>query len=342
MKIKLLDESISELLANKIIFEYEKEKIWNPNGISLEKRIQIKPELLKKVEASLQPANLKKYIVPVDPLAPTRCLDGRISKGWETFDLDKKRSIGPKIPGGTAHAALTHRIVNVSNMRKDLRFEKDLEDVVRRYKEVGVGFGGHVDTHQSGWNTGCGAVDNINIILEKLQLPEPQEQIRLLARHIMGASYGSLHIISEIIGRLLYLDALKPSYMPKVGGVPGGEFLYKKTVINLLRDEAEENVPALDGEHGEIALILNLLQGTTIDNDRFYHDNEGELQVFGWDIWEMYDEALRLYPYNMHIPFQEQEEAILKRMKHVTTRTLLGIATAMVLTDGSLRVVTVA
>ncbi len=344
MKITVLDLPIASLLTSKVVFEYPIEKIWNPNGISLQKRINTTPELLQKIDKVLDPENFKKYIVPVDPTAPTRCIDGRGTLGWEKFDADKKKSLGPKVPGGTAHAALTHRVVNVSNMRKDLRFEKDIAEVVKRYKEVGVGFGGHVDTHQHGWNTGCGAVDNINLILERMQRPEPQEQIRLLTRLIMGRSYEGLHVMSEVIGRMLYLDALKPSYMPKEGGVIGGQFLYKKTVVEVLRGEAASNaetVPQLAGNHGEVAIVLNSVSGTTIDTDQLYYDHDGELQVFGWDLWEMYEEAVRLYPYSMYIPYPEQKDAVIKRMKHLTSRILLGIATAMVLTDGSLKLVTI-
>lgn len=344
MKIKLLDAPIASLLMSKVVFEYPQEKIWNPDGISLQKRILITPELSKKIDGVLDPNSFKKYIVPVDPQAPTRCIDGRGTLGWENFDTARKQSLGAKVPGGTAHAALTHRIVNVSNIQKDLRFEKDIEAVVKRYKEVGVGFGGHADTHQHGWNTGCGAVDNINLILERLQRPEPQEQIRLLTKLIMGPAYEDLHIMSEIIGRMLFLDALKPSYMPKEGGVPSGEFLYKKTVIDVLRREAASNaeiVPQLSGEHSEVAIVLNSVKGTTIDTDRFCSDNDGQLQVFGWDLWEMYEEAARLYPYSMYMPFNHQQDAIVKRVKHLTSRILLGIATAMVLTDGSLRVITI-
>lgn len=344
MQIKLLNKPIAELLAKSVVFEYEHEKIWNADGISLSKRLGKDAKLKLKVKKALDPQNFKKYIVPVDESAPTRCIDGRMTLGWENFSDKRKKALGPKIPGGTPHAALTHRIVNVSDMRRDLRFEKDIEEVVKRYKEVGAGFGGHADTHATGWNTGCGAVDNINLILEKLQKPEPQEQIRLLAKLILGDSYKGIHVISEVIGRMLYLDALKPSYMPKEGGVASGQFLYKRKVMEVLKSEADDNaeaVPQLAGKHAEVAIILNSYKGMTVDTDRFCYDHDGELQVFGWDLWEMYEEAIRLYPYSMYAPFPKQQEATLKRMKHLTSRILLGIATAMVLTDGSLRVITV-
>src|SRR5688500_7826706 len=100
-----------------------------------------------------------------------------MTMGWEDFEDDQMRCLRPKIAGGTAHAALAHRIVDAEDLKKDLLFEHDIKEVVEAYLAIGIGFGGHVDTHAHGWNTGCGAVDNINRILEKLQRPEPQEQL---------------------------------------------------------------------------------------------------------------------------------------------------------------------
>lgn len=344
MKIKVLDATLSSLLSHRLIFPYPTEKVWNPNGISLARRIKEDKTLKAKVDKALDPENLKKYIVPVDSAAPTRCIDGRMTLGWEKFDEKQRTSLGPKIAGGTPHAALASRIVDSTDITDNLRFEDDIKHVVERYSDIGIGFGGHADTHAKGWNTGCGAVDNINLILEKLQRPEPQEELRGLAQIILGDAYDAPYIVNEVIGRMLFLDALKPSYMPKENNDPTGQFLYKKTVVDLLRKEAKsegEVVPQLAGDHGEVALVLNSVKGTTLDTDRFNFDNGGEIQLFGWDLWEMYEEAMRLYPYSMHTKPHDQKQAINKRLKHITTRTLLGISTAMVLTDGSLKVITV-
>lgn len=343
MTIDVLDVPISHLFKSASIFEYPLEKIWNPSGISLSRRIKAEPALSKRVGSILKAKNLRHYVVNVDSTAPTRCIDGRQVRGWVDLPDKKKSYLGPKVPGGTAHAALAQRVVDAVNLNSDLHFEDDIKSVVHRYKQIGIGFGGHVDTHQRGWNTGCGAVDNINLILHKLQRPEPQEQIRYLAREMMGKAYDGNHMVNEVIGSMLLLDAIKPSYMPKEGGLPEGEFLYKRTIADLLRKESngEENVPQLAGEHREVAIILNWVSGTTFDTDRFDNDNGGDIQVFGWDIWEVYEEASRLYPYDMYHSLTVQEEAVHKRMKHITTRILLGIATTMVLTDGSLKLVTV-
>lgn len=326
----------------KLVFSYPPEKIWNQQGVSLKRRIDEKPELEPAVNRALKRQNLEKYIVAEDDAAPTRCIDGRIRVGWQTDENIRDRPLGPKLAGGTVHAALAHRIVASENLSQKLRFEEDIKAVVERFKEIGFGSGGHIDDHQHGWNTGCGAVDNINLILDRLQRPEHQEQLRSFAQLIMGDAFDRRGIANEIIGRMLYLDALKPSYMPKEGNDPDGEFLYKKTVVKLLRDEASETqeaVPALTGQHHEVALILNFVAGTTFDTDRFSFDNNNEIQVFAWDVWHMYEEARRLYRYDMTSSSAEQIEAIANRNKYVTARTLLGIATAMVLTDGSLRLV---
>jgi hypothetical protein len=207
-----------------------------------------------------------------------------------------------------------------------------------------MGSGGHIDNNQKGSNTGCGAVDNINLILNYLQRPEQQEQLRGLAQLILGEAYNSRGIVNEVIGRMLYLDALKPTYMPRKDDDPKGEFLYKQTVMRTLREEADrqrEVVPALSGPHNEVAAVLNFAHGKTFDTDRFSYDNDNEIQVFAWDVWQMYEEAQRLYTYSMLDPIEAQRKAVDDRIKYVVARTLLGISTMMVLTDGSLRLIAV-
>jgi hypothetical protein len=342
--ITVYDQPLFDVVQkySKLVFGYPKEKIWNQKGVSLQRRIEADPGFKKRVDRALKAENLEKHIVKADDSAPTRCIDGRITAGWEDNQSLQSRLLGPKVAGGTVHAALAHRIVDTEHLREDLRFEEDIRYVVNRFKEIGIGSGGHIDNNQRSWNTGCGAVDNINLILDRLQHPEHQEQLRGLAELILGEAYDRRYIANEVIGRMLYLDALKPSYMPKENNDPQGEFLYKKTVVKTLREQAnrtQEVVPSLTGPHNEVAVFLNFIPGTTFDTDRFSFDNDNQIQIFGWDVWHMYEEARRLYKYDMHRSVDEQRQAIENRMKYVTTRTLLGISTTMVLTDGSLRLV---
>lgn len=346
ISIKFLDATLATLVGQTggIGFDYPTEKIWNPNGISLIKRLKKDPSLAKRIDKVLTPAQFKKYIVKADQAAPTRCIDGRRIKGWGDNVTIQNRPLGPKIAGATPHAALTHRIVETDNIldvvNRGLIFDKDIKSVIAQYKAAGFGFGGHIDDHAKGWNTGCGAVDNINKILEVAQLPEPQQQLRGLTRIILGDAYN-IPIVNEVIGRILLLDAIKPKYMPKQNNDPEGEFIYKKTVVKTIRAAAKEHdepVEQLEGGHNEIALVLNFARGTTIDTDRLSFDTKDEIQVFGWDMWEIFNEAHRLFPYSIADTLEKQRTAIENRLRHITVRTLLGVATAMVLTDGSLRI----
>lgn len=344
--ITVYDQVLADVVEkySKLVFNYPKEKIWNQKGVSLQKRLAADKAFGKKVEKALEVENLYKYIVPEDDAAPTRCIDGRITVGWEKDSKLQTISLGPKVAGGTVHAALAHRIVDSEHMRENLLFEEDIKYVVKRFKEIGIGSGGHIDNYQKGSNTGCGAVDNINLILDRLQRPEHQEQLRGLTRLVLGDAYDSKGVVNEVIGRMLYLDALKPAYMPKENNDPEGEFIYKRAVVKTLRAEASrsrEVVPALAGGHNEVGILLNFVPGTTFDNDRFSHDNANEIQLFGWDVWHMYEEARRLYSYDMHGKVDKQRQAVENRLKYVTTRTLLGVSTLMVLTDGSLRLIAV-
>jgi hypothetical protein len=344
-RVYIYDQALSDIVQtySKVLFNYPHEKVWNQKGVSLSRRVEASDDFKQRLDTILLPTNLDQYIVPADDSAPTRCIDGRILAHWEESHTLQERHLGPKVAGGTAHAALAYRIVDTENLRENLIFEEDIKIVIDRFKKIGIGFGGHIDDHQEGSNTGCGAVDNINLILDRLQHPEPQEQLRGLTQLILGEDYDGSVMMNEIFGRMLYLDALKPSYMPKENDDPNGEFLYKKTIVSTLRqnaDTAQDTVPALVGPHHEVALVLNFVANTTFDTDRFSHDNNNEIQVFTWDVWHMYEEAQRLYKYNMHEAISVQQRAIENRMKYLTTRTLLAIATLMVLTDGSLRLVT--
>jgi len=343
-RVTLYDAALADVVQKyaKIVFAYPKEKIWNQKGVSLKQRIADDSGLKKRVYKALKRENIERYIVPADDSAPTRCIDGRITAGWVTSPDLQNRALGPKVAGGTVHAALAHRIVDTERLRTPLIFEEDIKHVVHRFKEIGIGFGGHIDDHQSGSNTGCGAVDNINLILDRLQSAANQQQLRGLSQLILGEAYDAKDVVNEVIGRILYLDALKPIYLPRKNNEPQGEFLYKNTVMNIMISEAsrsQEIVPALSGPHHEVGLVLNFVPHTTFDTDRFSHDNQNEIQLFAWDIWHMYEEARRLYEYDMYRNVNEQRQAIDNRIKYLTTRTLLGISTMMVLTDGSLKLI---
>ena len=344
-EIEMLDSSLDTLLSEEsgdIVFDYPSDKIWTGKHISLKNRLEKDPTLEDRINEVLEPNNFRKYIVSADKKAPRRCIDGRPIKGWADNDKLQRRPLGPKVAGATAHAALAQRIVEDDSIKdlvkNGLTFNDDILHTIDLYIGAGIGFGIHIDDRAKDNNTGCGAIDNIGRILAKLQSPEALQQLRALTQTILGDSFDR-HVVNDVIARMLFLDAINPRYMPKEGNDPKGEYIYKKTIVDNVKEAAAEHhepVEQLEGPHNEVALMLNSVVDTTIDTDRLSHDTDGEIQVFGWDVWEVFKEAEMLFP--LVGDSDAQNKAIENRLKHVTVRTILGIATAMVLTDGSLKV----
>jgi len=101
-KIEMVDGNLASLLSEQngeLGFEYPPEKIWNPDGISLARRIEEDPSLKERIDTVLVPKNLSKYIVKADMKAPTRCIDGRRIKNWAVDKKVQRRGLGPNSRG---------------------------------------------------------------------------------------------------------------------------------------------------------------------------------------------------------------------------------------------------
>lgn len=185
-----------------------------------------------------------------------------------------------------------------------------------------MGFGGHVDTHGNATRTGCTAVDSLIAVSDKSISPAAKPMLSFLASQAIGDSY-SQKVFGETLENIAEVKSAQDIYFPSG---------YKHEAVDIQRSEAEgsDNVPALYGDHREFAVVLNYRNNTTVDTDRFAADHGDDIQVFGWDVWEMQEESKRLHP-----------DSPEKQAKHLMARTVLGLATAMVLTDGSLKLITV-
>lgn len=101
MNITINELSVADLAAANTNNNIN-ETVWNPDGISLTKRIEEDPNLYQEIQKFLGAEALMPYIVPVRIAAPTRCIDGRRVVGWNKMSDDEKAALlGPKLPGGT-------------------------------------------------------------------------------------------------------------------------------------------------------------------------------------------------------------------------------------------------
>lgn len=301
--------------------------------ISLETRTQ---DVKDSVEAVLEPDNLDRYYVKSSDRAPARCIDGRcISCFDEGAETAASRELGPQNPGGTVTAALCSRVAAWGSMYTEkFSLVEDIHYMNDIFDKLGYTSGGHIDDHAPENMTGCGAIDKVPEILERITDPSAQKQVRKLTRLLLGDAY-SQEIVDSISGRLLSLEGMSDEYFMED---EAGELEYRKDAIKTLENNNPHGVEKLTGSHNEIALVINLVEGTTFHRDQFSVDNDNEVQLFNYDFWRSVQLAEKLYPIDSDDDIKNTENAIL-RSRYVTVRALFAVGTAMILTDGSIELI---
>ncbi len=314
--------------------------IWS-GKISLGKSQQERAQATARLEAALP--KLDGYYVPADLTAPTRCIDGRVVEGYREKAALQARGLGPQVAGGTPAGALVHRVMLLDDRNgssEAFSFEQDIAYIISQFGAHGIGFGGHIDEDHSGRaeDTGCGAIDKMPLILKKMVAPEAWIQLHAMASSLLGDAYDET-MVNQISGRLLHLESVAQEYLHY--NAETGRYGYKQQVMKVMRDLAQEGrqpVERLMGPHCEKAIVVNMVPGTTFDRDRFSNDNNNEMQLFSWDLWRSRQTAEILYPVDMTAEYLASRKMLYRRYEYVLCRTLYTLATAMVLTDGSLPV----
>jgi hypothetical protein len=132
--------------------------------VSARKMIDSKFTDIENIENAI--TSINQFYVPVNPKAPTRCIDGRHDPA-----LDEKH-LGPQVPGGAAGAALAYRLgVDKDDLTRGT-FLADAEAMISTFVRMGFSPGGHRDEHSLGTkNAGCGAIDGMDKILAAMTTP---------------------------------------------------------------------------------------------------------------------------------------------------------------------------
>lgn len=310
--------------------------LWT-GGISPAARIAADKSLAGPIERALDPTVLADYFIPCTMGSPTRCIDGRITEGYDQDMTLRGRPLGPQVPGGTAISALTRRIVHATDITEAISFSDDLETTIRTLKQKGLSFGGHIDNadHPHG-DTGCGAIDRVPEVLACIANPRAQRQIRGITKLLLGIRYDDAYV-DAILGRIINLESIAERYFmidPKTG-----VYDYKQKIIADLRKNNDTGVARLAGPHYEVGLAVNTVPGTTFDGDRFSSDNANRIQLFNYDFWLTQHVAELSYPTNHHVTFATAKLNLRLQHEYILCRTLLAVAVAMVLTDGSIQLI---
>lgn len=310
--------------------------LWT-GGISPATRVASDKNLVGRIDRALNTDVLGDYFVPCTMGAPTRCIDGRLTEGYEQGIALRGRPLGPQVPGGTAISALTRRIVHATDITEAISFSDDLETTIKALGQKGLSFGGHIDNadHPHG-DTGCGAIDKVPEVLACIANPRNQRQIRGITKLLLGIRYDDAYV-DAILGRIINLQSIAERYF--MIDAKTGVYDYKQKVIKDLRKKNDNGVARLTGPHYEVGMAVNLVPDTTFDGDRFSSDNANQIQLFNYDFWFTQHVAELSYPTNQQVTFATAKLNLRLQHEYILCRTLLAVAVAMVLTDGSIQLI---
>lgn len=257
---------------------------------------------------------VSRYLVSVPLDAPGVCMDGR--KCACRLDGSKPK-IGPKCAGGSlqtafaaAEATPDYYQDHMFNTGDALAIERE-EYITSLLENAGLVVGGHTTASAQAaqfadGKTGCGAAEKHANALQRIASADPK--VFQAAQDILGIE-GELPKLKD----LHEVERLNETY----------------TAIDSLHVESEEihgaNVEVLEGSHGEVAVILNTVDGMTIDRDTLV--DETGMQVFDIDLW--YVEKL------VDAMVSGRPDAVAMKPKLLFAATAYQIAVYAELCDGS-------
>lgn len=289
--------------------------------ISKSSRVKNNIDLLTKINSALRAENLENFYRQCNKNARTRCIDGRPLAG---SDENSNQDLGPQVPGGTPMTALARRLVGFEGTLENAKLSDDISETMAAVQKIGFMFGGHIDSASEDISnkTGCGAIDNMPAILEKITTPEFALIVKKMTMSLLGGEFN-MSVFREVLGGLILIQGHRDSYFEKNST---GNYKYIDKVMDELRSKSNESDPVarLTGSHNEVALVINTVPGTTFDRDSFSASTENQIQIFGHDFWQSKELASLLY--------SDKKQA----NEFLTIRTMFAIATAMTLTDGSI------
>lgn len=273
--------------------------------------------------------NLDRYFYQTSPVGPERCIDGRPAKTslGETDSQLETAQLGPQVSGGTPALALALRLAKPEPVAPEATLVTDIAELQHAYKELELPFpcGAHSDTTSSFPNTGCGAIDKMIPVLEKIADTNARTPLENYCRIIMAGDFDSDSFLRvRTRAASITAPANVESYFDKHGEV----FLYKTQSLECVaKGSGKDAVEIMDGKHKEALAMINKTAGTTFNRDLFCKNSSNQIQAFNFDYWHVLDRANSLFPGK---PAQ--------RTDFITASTTFAVATAMVLTDGSLEV----
>ncbi|MDQ2972951.1 MAG: cadmium-containing carbonic anhydrase [bacterium] len=236
------------------------------------------------------------------------CGDGRgINKVFSKLNDSFKKSLDRAKVFGGAVTMTAAADIGTDNSQPNLL--GTFKGAISKLSSKMINFGAHTDNHAHGANCGCGAID---------KAPEIIESALIYSKNISAVMTDVLGLNNEVTASAITNYGNFYSTMDKTdysGAAVKNEIVDSGAVVKELKDD-----------HKEWAIVLNFVEGKTVNQRAVREATDREAQVFAVDVWRLKSIADRAY---------DDSET---RQVAFASMLVYTLATAAVLTKGDLPV----
>jgi hypothetical protein len=264
-------------------------------------------ETLARVEALLASPEI---LVPVDTdadgklLADDGCGDGRPAGVVTQDDTQFSRSLNrAKVFGGGATMAAA--VAVGLGQAQGQTLSQVFAGAIQLMGQHGLDFGAHTDDHAQAPKSGCGAIDNAPAILQQAVAQEQAIRTTITA---LGIDDADLDDVYENFKAFVAQPTENYSGHDVMDSIAANHKVIKQ----------------LTGDHKEMYIVLNMVPTQTINQAKIREVSQDQVQVFGVDMWRVWEIAHALGA-------EKSGQAFLAELVYT-------LATAAVLTAGDLPV----
>lgn len=186
-----------------------------------------------------------------------------------------------------------------------------LDESIIHLADRELDFGAHTDNHAHGENCGCGAIDKAPAIIAA-------------ASHFRD---GIADTIAFLDVDTTGLEQVQDSFDRYASVIKDKPYSGRNSMDSIV--DAGKIVKELADDHRETRVMLNMVEGYTVDQGYVREVTDGRAQVFAVDVWRLKQLAEQLYS-------NETEQ-----LQAFQSMLIYTLATAAVLTKGDLPVYTV-
>ncbi len=291
---------------------------YGEGSISVEQRLNdpndpLTSEIIDKVDTIIAGGEILVARQGSDDGCPDGRRAGRFMKGLKFLEhaYNRVKTFG----GGLTQSVASQ--VGLGRAKSGLRklFKSEADEL----EKAGIDYGAHTHKNASGDESGCGAIDQAPLIVSNVgvfrkQIKQTIGGLKdLLGRNGVDASDENSN---EVLDN--FEDYAKEH--------PNDDYTGRSVIENVL--EKERVVAELEDDHLEVAIVINLVEGMTVDQELIRSVTEDVAQVFPIDLPRKMEIADKRY--------DDEDDSV--KSKAVLSMLAYALSTSATLTDGTLRV----